>query len=140
MEKHVVPRPAEPRSSAVGDQFISNAVGNLRGKSTHGRDLNDFPIDHFIAVRQPGFGLGINREGHGLPPTNQFTGSAADDATRSAAQAIYHFPFSPSGTGLFVSPVAAHSTPRTRSAWKPRLFFIAGTSCPSTFSTTRPLP
>jgi hypothetical protein len=26
------------------------------------------------------------------------------------------------------SPVAAHSTPRTSRAWKPGLFFIAGTS------------
>src|SRR5262249_16592098 len=81
-----------------------------------------------------------DREGHGLPPTSQSTGSGVVRTTRPAAVPANHFPLSPSGTGLFASPVAAHSTPRIRSAWNPTLPFIAATSCPRTFSTTRPFP
>ena len=50
-----------------------------------------------------------------------------------------HFVLSSGGSGVDAAPVAAHSTPRIRSVWKPALC-MASTSCPRTFSQTRPLP
>src|SRR5262249_61719463 len=48
--------------------------------------------------------------------------------------------FNSPGTGARAVPVAAHSTQRTSSTWNPGELFMAATSCPSTFSTTRPWP